>query len=149
MVNSDSTRGLLDAFDALIDGNRQQLDKLYGQSAAMPSESVRQAPQTEEGLTWSEGLDRQSIGEGQSVVWLNQHFPNAWRYEIRDRRRQDNEVVVLCRLELIDPKIHKAQFGSAMIPTTESGEYRNERETESVAYELAVDDALRRCIQYL
>lgn len=149
MVNSDSTRGLLDAFDALIDGNRQQLDKLYGQSDAMPSESVRQAPQIEEGLTWSEGLDRQSIGEGQSVVWLNQHFPNAWRYEIRDRRRQDNEVVVLCRLELIDHKIHKAQFGSAMIPTTESGEYRNERETESVAYELAVDDALRRCIQYL
>ena len=149
MVNSDSTRGLLDAFDALIDGNRQQLDKLYGQSDAMPSESVRQAPQTEEGLTWSEGLDRQSIGEGQSVVWLNQHFPNAWRYEIRDRRRQDNEVVVLCRLELIDHKIHKAQFGSAMIPTAESGEYRNERETESVAYELAVDDALRRCIQYL
>jgi len=149
MVNSDSTRGLLDAFDALIDGNRQQLDKLYGQSDAMPSESVRQAPQTEEGLTWSEGLDRQSIGEGQSVVWLNQHFPNAWRYEIRDRRRQDNEVVVLCRLELIDHKIHKAQFGSAMILTTESGEYRNERETESVAYELAVDDALRRCIQYL
>jgi glucan phosphorylase len=149
MVNSDSTRGLLDAFDALIDGNRQQLDELYGQSDAMPSESVRQAPQIEEGLTWSEGLDRQSIGEGQSVVWLNQHFPNAWRYEIRDRRRQDNEVVVLCRLELIDHKIHKAQFGSAMIPTTESGEYRNERETESVAYELAVDDALRRCIQYL
>jgi glucan phosphorylase len=149
MVNSDSTRGLLDAFDALIDGNRQQLDELYGQSDAMPSESVRQAPQIEEGLTWSEGLDRQSIGEGQSVVWLNQHFPNAWRYEIRDRRRQDNEVVVLCRLELIDPKIHKAQFGSAMILTTESGEYRNERETESVAYELAVDDALRRCIQYL
>ena len=149
MVNSDSTRGLLDAFDALIDGNRQQLDELYGQSDAMPSESVRQAPQIEEGLTWSEGLDRQSIGEGQSVVWLNQHFPNAWRYEIRDRRRQDNEVVVLCRLELIDAKIHKAQFGSAMIPTTESGEYRNERETESVAYELAVDDALRRCIQYL
>ena len=149
MVNSDSTRGLLDAFDALIDGNRQQLDELYGQSDAMPSESVRQAPQIEEGLTWSEGLDRQSIGEGQSVVWLNQHFPNAWRYEIRDRRRQDNEVVVLCRLELIDHKIHKAQFGSAMIPTTESGEYRNERETESVAYELAVDDALRRRIQYL
>jgi hypothetical protein len=36
-----------------------------------------------------------------------------------------------------------------MIPTAESGEYRNERETESAAYELAVDDALRRCIQYL
>ena len=149
MVNSDSTRGLLDAFDALIEGNRQQLDELYGQSDAMPSESVRQAPQTDDELTWSGGLDRQSIGEGQSVVWLNQHFPDAWRYEIRDRRRQDNEVVVLCRLELIDSKIHKAQFGSAMIPTTESGEYRNERETESVAYELAVDAALRRCIQYL
>ena len=149
MVSSGSTRGLLDSFDALIEGNRQQLDELYGQSGATRSQSVRQEAETEEGLTWSEGLDRQSIGEGQSAEWLNQHFPNAWRYEIRDRRRQDNEVVVLCRLELLGPKIHKAQFGSAMIPTTGSGEYRNERETESAAYELAVDDALRRCIQYL
>ena len=148
-MNSGSTRGLLDSFDALIEGNRQKMDELYGQSGAMPSESVRQTPQTEEGLTWSEGLDRQSIGEGQSAVWLNQNFPDAWRYEIRDRRRQDNEVVVLCRLDLLGHKIHKAQFGSAIIPVTENGEYRNEREAESAAYESAVDDALRQCIQYL
>ena len=148
-MSSDSTRGLLDSFDALIEGNRQQMDELYGQSGATPPRSVSQAAEVREEPIRFEDLDRQSIGEGQSAVWLNQNFPDAWRYEIRDRRRQDNEVVVLCRLELIDSKIHKAQFGSAMIPTAESGEYRNERETESVAYELAVDDALRRCIQYL
>ena len=148
-MSSGSTRGLLDSFDALIEGNRQQMDELYGQSGATPPRSVSQAAEVREELTRFEDLERQSIGEGQSAVWLNQNFPDAWRYEIRDRRRQDNEVVVLCRLDLLGHKIHKAQFGSAMIPTTEIGEYRNEREAESAAYESAVDDALRQCIQYL
>ena len=148
-MSSGSTRGLLDSFDALIEGNRQQMDELYGQSGATPPRSVSQAADVGEELTRFEDLDRQSIGEGQSAVWLNQNFPDAWRYEIRDRRRQDNEVVVLCRLELLAHKIYKAQFGSAMIPATENGEYRNEREAESAAYESAVDDALRQCIQYL
>ena len=148
-MSSGSTRGLLDSFDALIEGNRQQMDELYGQSGATPPRSVSQAAEVREELTRFEDLERQSIGEGQSVVWLNQNFPDAWRYEIRDRRLQDNEVVVLCRLDLLGHKIHKAQFGSAMIPATENGEYRNEREAESAAYESAVDDALRQCIQYL
>ena len=148
-MSSDSTRGLLDSFDALIEGNRQQMDELYGQSGATPPRSVSQAAEVREEPIRFEGLDRQSIGDGQSAVWLNQNFPNAWRYEIRDRRRQDNEVVVLCRLDLLGHKIHKAQFGSAMIPATQNGEYRNEREAESAAYESAVDDALRQCIQYL
>ena len=148
-MSSGSTRGLLDSFDALIEGNRQQMDELYGQSGATPPRSVSQAADVGEELTRFEDLDRQSIGEGQSAVWLNQNFPDAWRYEIRDRRRQGNEVVVLCRLDLLGHKIHKAQFGSAMIPAPEIGEYRNEREAESAAYESAVDDALRQCIQYL
>ena len=148
-MSSGSTRGLLDSFDALIEGNRQQMDELYGQSGATPPRSVSQAAEVREELTRFEDLERQSIGEGQSAVWLNQNFPDAWRYEIRDRRRQDNEVVVLCRLDLLGHKMHKAQFGSAMIPATENGEYRNEREAESAAYESAVDDALRQCIRYL
>ena len=148
-MSSDSTRGLLDSFDALIEGNRQQMDELYGQSGATPPRAVSQADEVREEPIRFEDLDRQSIGDGQSAVWLNQNFPNAWRYEIRDRRRQDNEVVVSCRLDLLGHKIHKAQFGSAMIPATENGEYRNEREAESAAYEAAVDDALRQCIQYL
>jgi hypothetical protein len=148
-VNSSSTRGLLDSFDALIEGNRQQMDELYGQSGAAPPRSASQAAEVGEEATWFESLDSHSIGEGQSAMWLDQNFPNAWRCEIRDRRRQDNEVVVLCRLDLLGHKIHKAQFGSAMIPATENGEYRNEREAESAAYEAAVDDALRQCIQYL
>jgi len=148
-VNSGSTRGLLDSFDALIEGNRQQMDELYGQSGATPPRPVSQAAGAGEESTRFESLDSQSIGDGQSAVWLNQNFPDAWRCEIRDRRRQDNEVVVLCRLHLLGHDIHKAQFGSAMIPATENGEYRNEREAESAAYESAVDDALRQCIQYL
>ena len=148
-MSSGSTRGLLDSFDALIEGNRQQMDELYGQSGATPPRSVSQAADVGEELTRFEDLDRQGIGEGQSAVWLNQNFTDAWRYEIRDRRRQGNEVVVLCRLDLLGHKIHKAQFGAAMIPATEIGEYRNEREAESAAYESAVDDALRQCIQYL
>ena len=110
-MSSGSTRGLLDSFDALIEGNRQQMDELYGQSGATPPRSVSQAAEVREELTRFEDLERQSIGEGQSAVWLNQNFPDAWRYEIRDRRRQNNEVVVLCRLALLGHKIHKAQFG--------------------------------------
>ena len=148
-MSSGSTRGLLDSFDALIEGNRQQMDELYGQSGATPPRSASQAAGVEEESARFESLDSQNIVEGQSAAWLNQNFPDAWRCEIRDRRRQDNEVVVLCRLYLLGHHIHKAQFGSAMIPATENGEYRNEREAESAAYESAVDDALRQCIRYL
>ena len=148
-MNSDSSRSLLDSFDALIKSNREQLDELYGQSGATPPRSVNAVAEAEGHSTWSEGLDREDIGKGQSAAWLNNHFPDAWRYKIRDRRRQGNEVVVLCRLELPGHKIHKTQFGSAVIPVAENGEYRNEREAEFATYELAVDDGLRQCIRYL
>jgi hypothetical protein len=148
-VNSGSTRGLLDSFDTLIAGNRQQMDELYDQSNATSPRSVSQTAKVGTEATLFENLDSQSIDEGQSAAWLNHNFPDAWRCEVRDRRRQGNEVVVLCRLDLLGYKIHKAQFGSAMIPAAENGKYRNEREAESAAYEAAVDDALRQCIQYL
>ena len=148
-MNSGSTRGFLDSFDTLIEGNRQQMDELYDKSNATSPRSVSQAAKVKTEATPFENLDRQSIGEGQSAVWLNHNFPDAWRCEVRDRRRHGNEVVVLCRLDLLGHKIYKAQFGSAVIPATENGKYRNEREAESAAYEAAVDDALGQCIQYL
>ena len=148
-MNSDSSRSLLDSFDALIKSNREQLDELYGQSGATSPRSVSAVDEAEGHSTWSKGRDREDIGKGQSAAWLDKNFPDAWRYEIRDRRRQGNEVVVLCRLELPGHKIHKTQFGSAVIPVAENGEYRNEREAEFATYELAVDDALRQCIRYL
>ena len=148
-MNSGPTRGLLDSFDTLIEGNRQQMDELYDKSNATSLRSVSQAAKVKTEAPAFENLDRQSISEGQSAVWLNHNFPDAWRCEVRDRRRHGNEVVVLCRLDLLGHKIHKAQFGSAMIPATENGRYRNEREAESAAYEAAVDDALGQCIKYL
>ena len=146
-MSSDLSRGLLDSFDVLIKGNQQQLDELYGRSGAKPSHVT--TIDSEHEACWSDNLNKENVGKGQSISWLDQHFPDAWRYDIRDRRRQGNEVIVLCRLELIDHKIHKTQFGRAILPETENGEYRNERQAESVAYQLAVDDALSLCIQYL
>ncbi len=125
------------------------MDKLYGQSHAPRQRPVSHVDEVREKPPRFVDLDRHSIGARDYLVWLNLNFPDAWRYEIRDRRRQDNEVVVLCRLDLLGHKIHKTQFGSAMIPATENGKYRNEREAESAAYEAAIDDALRQCIQYL
>ncbi len=146
-MSSDLSRGLLDSFDVLIKGNQQQLDELYDRSGATSSRAT--TIESEGEVRWPVNLNKDNVGKGQSISWLDKHFPDAWRYDIRDRRRQDNEVIVLCRLELTDYQIHKSQFGRATLPETESGEYRNERQAESAAYELAVDDALCLCIQYL
>lgn len=148
-MESKSPRGFLDGFDALLESNRRQLDSLYDTSdTASPRRGSADAT-IEEQPASPATLDKSNLTEVIPVAWLDEHFPDAWRHEVKDRRREGNEIVVLCRLELTGLGVRKAQFGSARIEQPESGVYRNEREAESVAYDRAVDDALRQCIQYL
>ena len=94
-------------------------------------------------------LDKNDLDSLGPSAWLDRNYPDQWRLQVRDRRREGDEVVVLCCLELPGQDSRKAQFGSAQIDSPEPGVYRNERETEEAAYQDAVDDALRRCVQLL
>ncbi len=70
-MSSGSSRGLLDSFDALIEGNRQKMAELYGQAGATLSRLGGQVAGVGIESIRFEALDRQCIGEWQSAVWLN------------------------------------------------------------------------------
>ena len=101
------------------------------------------------------------------VEQLNQRFGDNWCYEVTDRQRDGNDVVVLCKLILPGKNVTKAQFGLARIGsavagtgvqgsssgvsfslgTGETGSLTGD--TENAAFERATDDALTKCAAML
>ena len=85
------------------------------------------------------------------IEWLERHYAGMWRHEIRDRRVEDDEMLVLVRLELPVLGIRKSQFGRAPLNERsgrpldlgQKGGVGEERQ----ACDTAVRDALRRCIE--
>ena len=152
-MGSNSGQSFGQSFDTLLEGNRRQLELLYDGSGIGNAGSAHNRepapgvpPVADMQQVRSEKNDLESLGPS---AWLDRHFPDQWRCQIRDRRREGDEIVVLCCLELSGQDSRKAQFGSARIEPPVPGVYRNERETEEAAYQEAVDDALRRCVQLL
>ncbi len=101
------------------------------------------------------------------VEQLNQRFGDNWRYEVTDRQRDGDDVVVLCKLILPEKNVTKAQFGLARIGravagtgahgsssgvsfslgTSDAGSWTSD--TENAAFERATDDALTKCAAML
>jgi|TARA_Y100000588_G_scaffold97446_2_gene105797 hypothetical protein len=152
-VDSNSRPSFGESFDTLLEGNRRQLESLYDGSGIGGTESARNrkpAAGTPPVLAAQPvRLDKNDLDSLGPSAWLDRNYPDQWRLQVRDRRREGDEVVVLCCLELPGQDSRKAQFGSAQIDSPTPGVYRNERETEEAAYQDAVDDALRRCVQLL
>ena len=53
--------------------------------------------------------------ETPAVRRLNERFGVRWRYDITERKRDGDEVIVLCRLTLDDGSATRTQFGRARI----------------------------------
>ena len=109
---------LSSAFDDLLEQNRKQFEKLSGGIAPAPAkEPARPRPRSRPAPTPSAAappaptLDRSS----DVVRSLNQRYGDGWRYEITNRRRQGEEVVVRCKLIVEDPGIVRVQSGRARI----------------------------------
>ena len=138
-------------FSELLDANREQLEMLYASVNIEPSRADPHSKDAEVKVVRLTEETRDHLDD--PIQWLEQHYGEKWRHEIRDRRVEGDEILVLVRLELLAFGIRKSQFGRApltrrsnnMPGLDDDGEMSVERE----ACKAAVRDALTRCIELL
>ncbi len=133
-------------FDAMLAESRRQFDALYGDSA--PPRAEVPTPSVPEPAVSA------------SARTLNERYGGGWRHEITERRREDDEAVVLCRLTITESGSVKAQFGRAPMGTasgvggTAGGvAFRTAAPTgadsEAAAFAAAEEAALAKCVAML
>jgi len=171
--------GFSDAFDELLAGNRKALDDhLTSPSSPTPSSAfdallgrTRTATAQHPASGASVKVEQfPAVAPAESTRFLNARFGElGWTYEILERRREEDEVIVLCRLSVPDRNISKTQFGRAsLLPAPANPEIQgtadgihfsianepsssrhpgalSEERTEAQVYREAVADALSRC----
>lgn len=146
-------RELTESFDELLEGNRQELESLYNRSSGSSERTVDSGANDSDTPPRQHGeirrFDKDELAEIDAAGWLDRYYPGEWKYDVKDRRREGNELVVLCRFELPDYGIRRTQFGMAEIERTNSPHQNTEREAEETAYRQAIDNALRWCIRML
>ena len=159
--SSSSSASAASSFDEMLERNRRELDDMYGGIAWTGAREAAPPP-------GAASPARAASAERRPVVRrLNQRFGDKWRYEITERRRDGDEVIVLCRLTLPERNVTKAQFGFARIGragaggavrgsaggmsfTLGAGESVSlAGDSEDAAYERAADDALAKCAAML
>ena len=146
-------RELVETFDELLKGNRQELEALYNRPSdgskgtVSAGESDSDTPPHEHGNI--KQFDKGELTEMGAADWLDRHYPGEWRYDVRDRKKEGNELVVLCRFELPSYGIRRTQFGMAEIERADTVSPNTEREAEETAYRQAINDALQGCIRML
>ena len=146
-------RELTESFDQLLEGNRQELEALYNRQSDSSKDTVGSGTSDSDTPPHEHGnikqFDKGELTEMGAADWLDRHYPGEWRYDVRDRKKEGNELVVLCRVELPSYGIRRTQFGMAEIGRTNSPDQNTEREDEETAYRQAIDNALRWCIRML
>jgi hypothetical protein len=143
-------------FDAMLMHNKERLEALlreehFGQSG----DRGRLAPTRRSSVARGAPSDLGSP----AAQYLNERFANRWHYEIVERQRVGDEVVVMCKLFLEDHGVVKTQFGRAKVAAGSvagrSGAVRFRLElsaaerTEEDAYQRAAENALANCVKLL
>ena len=161
---ADRKSGFAQPFDAMLDDNRRAFEALYAgtessrpklaplRPAAKPSSPVRPAPA--------------DASKAEAVRFLDDRYGDGWRYEIAERRRDGDEIIVLCKLIIGDQETAKPQFGRAPIagepaiigsadgvrfaigPEPERGS-ADAGDPEEAAFRRAVEDALAKCVDMI
>ena len=164
-------------FDEMLEENRRQLEDLYrgtGAGSAPEPAPPKDAPATPSlasapGSEASPPAPHAPAAPSDSVRFLNDRYGDGWRYEITERRREGDEVIVLCKLIIGDHNITKSHFGRARVGRP--GAHREIRgsadgitfalrsengvraasgvDAEEAAFREAVDSALARCASML
>jgi len=144
--------GLASAFDAMLSQNRDRFDTMLHRRPDSTPAPARPAD------TPSDATE--------SVRFLNDRYGRGWRHEVIERRREGDEVIVLCRLTVDELDMSKTQFGSAKIGeanakpittgsaggiafTLGSEQTGREKDTEEAAFRRALDDGLAKCVVLL
>ena len=173
MATSDRSRSTA-AFDEMLERNQRELDALYSgpdSTSRPPANAGVSSHPTPPSATPHYSASRQGRGvdEPSSVTVRNltERYGDKWHYDVVDRRREGDEIIVLCKLSIEDDQISKAQFGSASIGGTGSktaasaggtsfsfGAAAGSQEAPAgdpvdLAYKRAVDAALAKCATML
>jgi hypothetical protein len=143
-------------FDAMLMHNKERLEALLGKERSGQSgDRDRLVPARRT------SADRATPDPGSSAAaqYLNERFANRWHYEIVERQRIGDEVVVMCKLLLEDHGIVKTQFGRATVAAgsvagrTGALRFRLElgaaERSEEDAYRRAAENALTNCVKLL
>ena len=167
---ADRKPGFSSPFDAMLDDNRRAFEAL----SAGTGSSLRQAAPVESrtpiaGPRLSVRPVRtapSAAGKSDAVRFLDDRYGHGWRYEIAERRRDGDEIIVLCKLIIGDQETAKSQFGRARVggATAITGRADGVRFTigaepergaadagdpEEAAFRRAVDAALANCVEML
>jgi len=121
----DKMTGYSSAFDALMDRTRQRFeDRSAGTFHRVPDRPADSAtlhavpsPPRESSTrnTAAEAPPTRKRRKSEAVRRLNERFGEGWSYQVTERRREGNELIVLCRVDIPDKDISKTQFGSAIV----------------------------------
>ena len=143
-------------FDAMLMHNKERLEALlHDERSGQSGDRDRLTPTRRT----SAGRAAPDPGSSASAQVLNKRFANRWHYEIVERQRVGDEVVVMCKLFLEDHGVVKTQFGRATVAAGSiagrSGalpfrlELGAAERSEEDAYRRAAENALANCVKLL
>jgi hypothetical protein len=155
---------LSSVFDNMLSQNKKSFDDLYrggrthagksGSAGATPLRRER-TPLPSPAIVPSVQLDPASPAARR----LRERFGNDWRYEIRERQREGDEVIVLCKLTFGKAGAVRTQFGRAKISQgpvlgASSGvrfkiDHAAAEGDENDAFRRATEAALMNCIELI
>ena len=126
-MSSDRLSGFSSAFDELLERNRRELDALSGGSnapalapapgtAARPSASPPSVSRTESIPPATPAASRSPAEHA-----LDEKLGAGWRYEVLERTRDGDEVVVRCRVTAPARGVSRTWYGSAPLSGAGSG----------------------------
>lgn len=175
----DRRSGFSSPFDEMLERNRKEFDKLAGgarprrepgRDNQRPSERPRArasvtapvkpppaaAPQPEIALS------------PESQRSIDQRLGKGWSYEVMERRREGDEVIVRCKLTILERNLSKTQYGRARVaPANAEGTIAGSADglafrletngaplagagaSEDEAFQKAVENALAGCAELL
>ncbi len=162
-------------FDDMLEQNRRQFEELYKgpaeaqapNPAALPAPGAQAnpAPPTPSPAAASGPPARAfDPASDDPVRFLDHRYGAGWSYEVTERRREGDEVVVRCRLSIPDHDLSKAEVGRARIDRPDAapeiagsadgvsfalGPENGINDAEEAAYEQALANALAKCAALL
>jgi hypothetical protein len=144
-------------FDEMLERNKERFDALLHEDRfGHGGDRDRVAAARRSGTAHGAPLE---VANSAAARYLNERYANRWRYEIAERHRVGDEVIVMCKLFLEDHGVVKAQFGRAKIAADSlagrSGMVRFRlalsapERNEDDAYRRAAENALANCVKLL
>lgn len=165
---SERRSSMSSAFDDMLEQNWRELDSMYAAPGREQRSTARHNEVRAPTFPSSDfDADSAAASEASVVDQLNKRFGTKWRYDVAERHRDGDEVVVLCKLSLPDQRVTKAQFGLARIGQAGAGSTVQgsaggvsfalgssdtgslSGDTEDAAYDRAIEDALGKCAAML